>query len=450
MWRGPHSGGPHRAAPAPHNRAGAKICYDTAMNTSDEIELTLDGIAQGGAAVGRVDGMAIFAHGGIPGERVRARLTSHHQRYAHAEVVEVLEPSPDRVPPRVPASDHAAWQHIAYPAQLRYKETIVREQLAKLAGLHDPPLAPIIGAPQPWGYRNSARLHLEGGAIGYHAAGANRVRDLPHDPLLLPVLNLALAGLRAVGGERPGDLIAGLTLRASAAYGYALAQIQPQPGADPQALQDLVEAWRAAAPALAGVVIDAPGAPAVGADTLHEAFGGVVFSLSPGSFFQVNIAQAERMLDLARAELALTPEQRLLDGYSGAGAFALPLAPEAAEVVAVEEHPGAVADGRRSAELNEIGNVQFVRLPVERALGKLVGRFDAAILDPPRRGCHPEVLAGLAAMRPARIAYISCHPGILARDLGPLLGAGYTIRLVQPVDLFPQTPHIEAVVILEG
>lgn len=421
------------------------------MNTSDdEIELTLDGIAQGGAAVGRVEGMAIFAHGGIPGERVRVRVTSRHPRYAHAEVVEVLEPSPDRLPAHVPDGDHAAWQHIAYPTQLRYKETIVREQLAKLAGLPDISVAPTIGAPLPWGYRNSARLHLEGGAIGYHASGSNQVRDLPHDPLLLPVLNAALAGLRAVGGERPGDLIARLTLRASVAYGYALALIQPQPDADPEALLDLIDAWRTAVPALAGVAIDAPGAPTVGADTLHEEFGGVVFSLSPDSFFQVNIVQAERLLDLAREGLALRPEQRLLDGYSGAGAFALPLAPEVAQVVAVEEHPHAVADGRRSAELNDIANVQFVRLPVERALSKLVGHFDAAILDPPRRGCHPDALAGLAAIRPARIAYISCHPGILARDLGPLLGAGYRIQLVQPVDLFPQTPHIETVVILEG
>jgi 23S rRNA (uracil1939-C5)-methyltransferase len=139
----------------------------------------------------------------------------------------------------------------------------------------------------------------------------------------------------------------------------------------------------------------------------------------------------------------------LLDVYSGAGAFALPLAASVADVTAVEEHPGAVADGRRSAELNGITNVEFMRAAAERALERIEGPFDAVIVDPPRRGCHPAVLDALDRLSPSRLVYISCHPGILARDLRPLLTYGYSLEHVQPVDMFPQTPHIETLVVLK-
>jgi len=408
---------------------------------SDElVELSLDGIAQGGDGVGRHEGVVVFARGGLPGERVRVRLFERRPSYSRGEVIAVLEAAPERVAPRT-AADNAPWQHIDYAAQLRFKETIVRDQLAKLAGLREPPLAPILAAPREWGYRNAARLHVDGAAVGYYAAGSRAVVDIDADPLLLPVLNEALAGLRAV--LAPG-LIRGVTLRASAAYGYAVAALDPHPGAPPAALEILAAAWRARVPGLAGVVVEGA---ADGASLIHDELGGVVFALSPQSFFQVNADQAARMLAIVREQVAPGAE-RLLDLYSGAGTFALPLAADASEVTAVEEHPAAVADGERSAALNDIVNVRFVQAPAERALPELEDAFDAAVLDPPRRGCHPAVLGALARLAPPHLAYISCHPGILARDLGPLLAGGYRLELVQPVDLFPQTPHIETLVIL--
>lgn len=155
------------------------------------------------------------------------------------------------------------------------------------------------------------------------------------------------------------------------------------------------------------------------------------------------------MLELTAQALAPAPGMRLLDLYSGVGAFGLPLAAAGASVTAVEEHAAAVADGRRSAELNGIAGVRFMRAPVERALPGIEGPFDGAVLDPPRRGCHPAVIEELARLAPRRVVYISCHPGILGRDLPPLLGLGYRLVRLQPVDLFPQTPHIETVVVLE-
>ncbi len=416
------------------------------MDQAEDLELTLDGIAQGGDGVGRVEGLVVFVRGGLPGERVRVQIVEQRASYLRGELREVLEASPDRVAPRIAASDHMPWQHIAYPAQLRFKEQIVRDQLLKLARLEDPPLAPILAAPQPWGYRNSARLHIVGNQIGYHAGGSNDLVALDDDPLLLPILNTALVGLQALlaGFTAETGPLEGVTLRASSAFGYAAAALHPLPGADLTVLEGLAAAWTAAVPALAGVGI----ARVDRGPLLHELFGEVVFSLGVESFFQANVPQAERMLTLVREHLALQPADHLLDIYSGAGAFALPLAAHVAEVTAIEEHPGAVTDGRRSAELNGIINVQFIRSAAERTMERIDGPIDAVIVDPPRRGCHPAVLDALDRLGPTRLIYISCHPGILARDLRPLLTYGYHLEHVQPVDLFPQTPHIETVVVL--
>jgi 23S rRNA (uracil1939-C5)-methyltransferase len=280
-------------------------------------------------------------------------------------------------------------------------------------------------------------------------AGTNTVVDLPEDPMLLPALNDALAGLREL---LEPDQIEGVTLRASAAYGYGLAALRPGPAGDPEDLELLAEAWRARRPSLSGVTVERgrgrAGGLLSGDATIHDELAGIVYELGPESFFQVNADQAARLIELVLADLEPHPGQQLLDLYAGVGTFALPLAAAGATVVAVEEHPSAVADGERSAALNEIGGVRFLQAAVERALPGLDGPFDGVVLDPPRRGCHPAVLEELARLGPARIVYISCHPAILGRDLVPLLRFGYRLERVQPVDLFPQTPHIETVVTL--
>ena len=490
------------------------------------LELHIDAMAQGGDGVGRWQGRVVFVSGALPGETVRVQIGERRASFARGQAVEIFNPAPERVAPRLAEAAHAPWQHIAYPAQLRFKEQIVREQLAKLAKISDPPMLPIIGADHPWGYRNTAQLHAEGGKLGYYAADSHSVVDLRADPLLLPVLNEALAGLRAVleGGQQttkgepqatrndgqstvdgtsvdgtsqaaktsvayrgkstghrppaiiqappaivqasPSFVLTGVTLRASERYGYAIAALE---GSGDIGL--LAARWLAQVPSLAAVQVQLSGADLAdddeddedaelgeqdqpleeGADgvALHEELGAIVFSLNIESFFQVHTAQAERLLELVRAGLDLQPGERLLDAYGGVGTFGLPLSAGLREVVVIEESPFAVADGERSATLNDISNVRFISGAVERVLPTLTGPFDAAVLDPPRRGCHPAALAALIALAPRRVAYISCHPGILARDLGPLLAAGYQLRSVQPIDLFPQTPHIECIVLLD-
>jgi 23S rRNA (uracil1939-C5)-methyltransferase len=416
------------------------------MDWPATLELTLDGIAQGGEGVGRWQERVVFARGGLPGERVQVRLRERHQAYARGDVIELLEASLDRIEPRLPGADHMPWQHIDYHAQLRFKRQILADQLAKIGGLNDLPVAETLAAPRPWGYRNSARFHGVGGRIGYYAADSHDLQEIETDPLLLSVLNDALAALRGVvraGAPVPAEV----TLRASEAYGYVLAALRgdAEPADD---LAQLARRWRMRCPALAGVTL--PGYPpaALGADHLIEELGGIAFHLRPATFFQINSAAAESLLELVRAGLELRGSEGLLDLFCGAGAFALPLASTAAEVVGIEEYAGAIEDARTTAEANGITNVRFEVGRVEQLLGQLQGSFDAVVLDPPRRGCHPQALDQLLRLAPARIVYISCQPATLARDLKLLVAGGYRVVSVQPVDLFPQTAHIESVSVL--
>jgi len=416
----------------------------------DTLELDLDGIAQGGEGVGRWNDRVVFARGGLPGERVLVRLTERRGSYAHGIAAEVLKSSPDRVLPRQPGADHMPWQHIAYPAQLRFKRQIMADQLAKIGGLETIPVVETIAASRPWNYRNSTRLHGQGRRIGYFASHSRDLREIADDPLLLPVLNdllLELADVVHAGLPAPGEII----LRASEAYNYALAAFRGAAGADLADLRRLAGAWRLRCPALAGVVLlSASGRPleALGADVLIEELGGIAFQLHATGFFQVNVAAAERLLALVRDGLELRGRERLLDLYCGAGAFALPLAAAVAHVLGIEEHAGAIEDARATAAANGVANAEFEVGRVEMALARRDVTFDAVVLDPPRRGCHPRALAELLRLAPARIVYVSCHPATLARDLKQLSAGGYQVVRVQPVDLFPQTAHIESVTTL--
>ena len=417
------------------------------MDWPSTLELSLDGIAQGGEGVGRWQGRVIFVAGGLPGERVRARLRERHEAYAHADVVDVLEASADRVPPRVEGADYMPWQHIDYLAQLRFKRQILAEQLAKIGGLAGLSVEETLPASPPWVYRSSARFHSDGERVGYHAAESHDIYEVDADPLLRPELNEALAELREALREHtreshtaPFEII----MRQSEAYGYVVAALR---GRDD--LRRLAGRWRARCPNLAGVLLGSSAAPQhLGVDHLIEELGGISFHLTPMTFFQVNIAAAETLLDLARGGLAPSPADRLLDLYCGAGAFALPLANTVAAVLGIEEHAGSIADARITAEKNAIANARFEVDRVEVALARLEEQFDAAVLDPPRRGCHPRALEELLRLAPSRLVYVSCHPATLARDLKTLAAGGYQVTSVRPVDLFPQTPHIESVCVL--
>lgn len=411
------------------------------MDWPEYLELTLDGIAQGGDGVGRVDGRVVFASGGLPGERVRVRLTDRQAAFARGRVVDVIEAMPERVPSFCPLEricGAADWRWIDSAAQRRFKAAILREQLHKLAAI-DVPVAPPPATP-PLGYRTTADLHVAGSTIGYYRPGSRSVAEIPACCLHHPLINQALGALVPLLDRRV--TLRDVTLRCSPETGMVLGVLD---GRGP--LRELARRWRSALPSLVGVT-DARGRVIDGRNWIERRVGDLRVRVSARSFFQINANQVAPMVDRVRALLDLQPNDRLLDLYCGGGLFALSCTATAESVVGVEEWQPAVDDAIASARDNGIANATFHVGKAEQIVASIDGPIDCVVLDPPRRGCAPEVLDALAARRPRRIVYVSCHPGTLARDCRQL-AAHYAIRSAEVIDMFPQTSHVESIVCLD-
>jgi 23S rRNA (uracil1939-C5)-methyltransferase len=414
-----------------------------AMQWPDELELDLTSIAQGGDAVGRWEGRAVFAAGGLPGERVRVRLRDRQRSYARGDVIAVLDPAAERVESPCPLEGScgaAGWRWIDHAAQRRFKAAILREQFRHLAGVEiavaDPP------APEPhegWGYRATAELHVAGDRIGYYAPGTRRVADVPACCLHHPLINEALTALRQLPTHNVD--LRGVTIRCAPAGGETIAILDGRGD-----LVSLVRAWRDRCPALVGVTAAPRHRLLDGRDWIEQRVGDSRFHVSAGSFFQINAHMTPRLVARVGDLLELDSRTQLLDLYCGVGLFALSFAPRVASVRGIEEWTPAIDDARRSARLNAIRNARFESGPAERLMPRLTDAFDRAVLDPPRRGCAPEVLDALAAIGPPLIVYVACHPGTLARDCKRLIAAGYRVAHAETIDMFPQTHHVESIV----
>ncbi len=401
------------------------------------LTLQLTGVAHGGAAIGRHEGKVIFVPYALPGETVRAEIVEEHARYAYARLLEVLEPSPERVTPPCPyfgpdGCGGCHWQHASCEAQLRFKAQVVAEQLARIGGLAESPVLPTIPDPSGWAYRNQARFHpAPGGGLGFCLEDRRDVVPVEECLILHPLL----ADLYdALDLELP-DLTS-LTLRAGVATGDRMLILETAEDEAPEVEIDL--------PVSCVLLLsDGTPVPLIGGWTITEAVAGHTYRISAPSFFQANTAQAERLVGLVLEYLDPQGNETVLDGYCGVGLFTLPLAERAGLVVAVEVDPFAVEDLLVNAA--GIENVEVIEGPVEAAVRDWEGMLEAAVVDPPRAGLSPEALEGLVAAGPARLVYVSCDPATLARDARRLTAAGYRLEKVQPVDMFPQTYHIETV-----
>jgi 23S rRNA (uracil1939-C5)-methyltransferase len=457
--------------------AGKGALMPDAATGDAPLEMVLTDLAYGGDAVGRYHGRAVFVPGGIPGERVRVRVVSEGKSSARAELVEVLEVSPDRVAPRyseLSASGGFQWQHIAYPAQVAWKRHIVEQLLMRIGHFAEPPVLPTIGMPEGsdlWRYRTVAQFAIgPGGAIGFRRANSRDVLDMPDCPIVHPKLDTLYVATREWMRTRWGADAAGFTERFTvrvaanppdaastdaALNGYGLLTIEARPAgafANADEMAALASAMHSEIPGLSGVVIlGVPGGHGritAGSDFIFERVLNKTYRVSAGSFFQVNAAQTPVLVREARAAARLLPEDHLLDGYSGVGLFSLILADDVAHVHAIESHPGAVADARASAIVNHTGNVTMTEGVLERVLGTLRSprdRADVVLVDPPRTGCLPRALSEIQRLAPRTFVYVSCDPSTLARDLRIMCDNGYRLESVQPVDMFPFTTHIECV-----
>jgi 23S rRNA (uracil1939-C5)-methyltransferase len=444
----------------------------------DAIAVSIDDLAFGGEGVGRVNGYVVFVRGGLPGDQLTVRLTEARSRYGRGTIESVDVPSPQRVDAPCVYFGRCGGcrlQHLAYPAQLAFKEKQVRDCLERIGGLPPFELRPILPAPAVYGYRNKMEFTVApspaGPVLGMHQADRyDVVIDIDRCLLQSDTMNALLAETRAVArarnlsvyqptpsGEGEG-LLRFVAFREGVRTGQAMVNLVAS-GPDVAALTPVAEHLRAQVPATASVVLnvnDTKSSVAVGSeehlllgrDTITESLDGLLFQVSASSFFQTNTEQAERLFALVAEACALTGTETVLDLFCGTGAISLLVARASRHVYGVELVAAAVADANRNARENGIENCTFLAGEVQHVLPDLLTRGispDVVVADPPRAGFHPKALRALVAMAPARIVYVSCNPATLARDVGDLVRQGYALEWVQPVDMFPQTPHIEAV-----
>jgi len=442
------------------------------------IEVELTDLAYGGDAVGRYEGRVLFVPGGIPGERVLVEIVEERRGHARAELLEIMRPALERIEPQYPllTDSGCQWQHIAYPAQLTWKAHIVRQLLVRIGKQTDVNVHPTIGMPagvSPWHYRNIALFSVgPDGEVGFKLTESHDVQDLETCELLHPALDMVYQQVRAKlknnFGDTLAEMIQGFTIRgAIGAVSTAsvsapvqavptLLSIHARPGSVLEAPQELAQELMTTAPGIVGVIIERVGGRygrvVAGQEFLTDVVLGRRFRISADSFFQVNMVQTPVLAERGVAMLEPQRQDVVLDGYSGVGLFSAFLSPRAARVIAIESQPSAVMDARANATLNNQNNITTLEGTLERLLGQLYyrrERVDMALVDPPRAGCHPKALQALQSLAPRAICYVSCDPSTLARDIASLCANGrYRLVAAQPIDMFPQTYHIECIALL--
>ncbi len=399
--------------------------------------LTITALSHSGDGIAHADGRTVFVPRALPGETVHAEITQTKKEVARARLVEVLTSSPARVPAPCPVFDRCGGcqlQHLTYDDQLKFKEDQVRTQLRRLAGLSDPPLRPILSAPEPFGYRNQIQWSLTAeGALGLRGQASHEVVPVEACLIAHPTINAVRARLTLEaesGLER-------ITLRVDDA-GEPLIVLEPAEET-PEVSLDLPIAAAVLPP-------DGPSFALAERDWLDITIKDRVFRVSAGSFFQVNVPQAERLVDLVLEALAPRPDDVVYDLYCGVGLFSAFLAPRVARLIGIETYAPAVDDA--AANLDAFDHVSLYNAEVDDVLSALEDRPTAVVLDPPRAGLSARAAEALAAAGPERIVYVSCDPATLARDIARLARGGYRLAWAQPVDMFPQTFHIETVAAL--
>ena len=445
------------------------------------VDVDIEALAANGDGLATLRGQRISVPFTIPGERVRIRL-SERERLRSATLVDVLRPSPHRVTPRcrhfgidaepgLGACGGCAWQHIAYPEQLRLKSELVH-RLVRAVVPRAPAVRPTLAATpldDPWGYRNKVHFVFGNRAstltMGHYVRGSRRVIPVAECPVQEERGNtfayaardtFVAAGLQSADGDR--GTLRSLAIRAGCHTPELMATLIVSSDRDRRVRAATRRLLEQSPPTSMHLNIHArDDAFIFGASTRHlhgtarmrEDVAGASFLMSPAAFFQTNVLAAELLVRLVLDNIE-TP-RRVLDLYAGSGLFAIPLAGAGNEVIAVEENRLAVADGEAALQLNAPaqGRCRFIARRVESALPSLRDA-EVAVLDPPREGCSTFVITELfARIRPPVAIYVSCNPEALAADLGAISRSGYQIRSLQPVDMFPHTAHIETVAILE-
>jgi 23S rRNA (uracil1939-C5)-methyltransferase len=475
------------------------------LQNNQMVDLNVTGLAFGGKGVAKIDEFVVFVTGAVPGDVVRARVTKNKKRYAEARAEELLTASPDRCPARCPSfglCGGCTWQSLDYGVQLKYKTSQVRESLEHLGGLRDFNLLPIVGMADPWRYRNRADFSVgmteEGAIIGFRPPGRwDSVLPISECHLLSPVIEQVRSTVEAWLREKglPGwdprtgtGYVRHLLVRSAQMGREAIVSLVTAPIGDSGAPGDLpdaaglVERLRSAHPEVVGIAhaVNAGRAELSsglesrtlwGRSHLLEQVAGITLKVSLDAFFQTNTLMAHALyglvaqeaglagLDSAEADGESTPGAPVVwDLFSGVGSVGLSLARHAKAVLGIEAVPTAVVDAEENARLNQIGNAHFLEGDVAKILREVadggrslpVGleRPDIIVVDPPRAGLSNKAISRIGEVGAPRIVYVSCNPSTLAPNVAQFGEYGYRLQRVTPVDMFPHTPHVEAVSLL--
>lgn len=403
------------------------------------IDIRLEKLTYGGDAMGRLaDGRAVFVPFGLPGERVRIRLTEERRSFARGEVVEILETSQQRVIPRCKhfgVCGGCHYQHLPYTEQLKAKTEILRDQLTRIGKIETSPVQEMIASPSPWNYRNHVQFHLtEEGKLGYVRAQAPTVFAIEECHLPDGFIN----GLWPQLEFEPGTGVERVSLRAGKDHDSMLVLESSAPESPELEIEACISVAH---------VFDENTVVIAGNDHIFISVLSRDFRVSAAAFFQVNTAMAEKMVEHLLTCLPVSPSATLLDVYCGAGLFSAFLAPQYERLIGVESSPSACEDF--AFNLDEFDNVELYEGLAEDVIPYLEAKADIVLVDPPRAGLEKRVIDGILKLNPQLIAYVSCDPSTLARDAARLIHAGYRLKDVMPFDLFPQTFHIESISLFE-
>jgi len=452
------------------------------------IEVDIAAMAFGGRGIAKHDGMTLFVDGGVEGDRARIRITRKKKRYAEAVMETLLVPSVQRVSAPCRYAGYCGgckWQGIAYRRQLDYKKQHVLESLEHIGKLADIRVHDTLPSPAVFAYRNKMEFSCtdrrwrlphemdqpptdDGAAVGLHVPGTfYKVLDIENCLLQPEAGNAILEDVRAF--MRRSDLPVYdlrrhtgfwrfVVLRHSSARDEWMVNIvtgfEQQNALAPlcskllQRHADIVSIVNNVTTRKAAVAVGEHETLLSGRAMIRDRIGPFAFNISANSFFQTNTAAAEILYGVVKDYADLNGGETVLDLYSGTGSIAVFLSPAAHDIVGIEQVPSAVQDAETNCRLNHIHNCRFIQGDIRRCLQGIAVRPSVVISDPPRAGMHPDVIAQIMHLAPGRIVYVSCNPASLARDVA-LLQPAYTLKKVQPVDMFPHTPHIEAVALLE-
>ena len=449
------------------------------ISRGEEIDLYISGITHSGNGVGRVQGIAVFVPGVVPGDKVRAEVAELKKNYAVARLLEITVPSAFRRDPECPRFSGCGGcrlQNVDYQEQVRLKTTLVKDSLSRIAGLDGTVVREAIGMADPRHYRNKAHFQIEYRSgvfsLGFYQEGTHTLsaffggEDTSGCLLVdrdINIMALTIEKLLNRYGKsaeaKKSRFFRHVVIRKGFYTGELMVVLVTESGEWPaqtgfvreilsgNKLTSLIRNINSGSP---GIIMGRENMVLAGQGHITDRLGDLSFIISPSSFYQVNPAQTKVLYGkaLEYADLGPDRDKTVVDAYSGVGTIALFMAGSAQKIYALEVVPGSVEDARRNAAINSVNNIEFLAGEAEKLLPSLTAqglRLDVAVLDPPRRGCHPDVLEALANIEVPRIVYVSCDPGTLARDLSRLTDRGYRVEEVQPVDMFPWTQHVECV-----